>query len=89
MNALYHAIWTMRDRPEREKRAWQQVFDYYVFGPAERAGEHLPEAARGVLGPDRRRPGAADPRHADQQTESMKPRAANRAATTEGSEKSK
>jgi hypothetical protein len=27
------------------------VFDYYVFGPADRAGEHLPEAARGILGP--------------------------------------
>jgi len=51
MNALYHAIWTMRDRPENEKRAWKQVFDYYVFGPAGLAGEHFPEPARGVLGP--------------------------------------
>ncbi len=49
--ALYHALWTIRDRPEREKRAWREIFDYYVFGPAERAGEHLPEAARDVLGP--------------------------------------
>jgi hypothetical protein len=51
MNALYHALWTIRDRPEREKQAWRQVFDYYVFGPAPRAGQHLPESARGVLGP--------------------------------------
>jgi len=51
MNALYHALWTLRDRPEHEKQAWKQVFDYYVFGPAERAGEHLPEQARGLLGP--------------------------------------
>ncbi len=51
MNTLYHAIWSLRDRPESEKRAWKQVFDYYVFGPADRAGEHLPEAARGILGP--------------------------------------
>ncbi len=51
MNTLYHAIWTLRDRPENEKRAWKQVFDYYVFGPAGLAGEHFPEAARGVLGP--------------------------------------
>jgi len=50
MNTLYHAIWTLRDRPENEKRAWKQVFDYYVFGPAGRAGEHFPEQARGVLG---------------------------------------
>jgi hypothetical protein len=51
MNALYHAIWSVRDRPESEKRAWRNVFEYYVFGPAERAGEHFPEHARGVLGP--------------------------------------
>jgi hypothetical protein len=51
MQALYHAMWTLRDRPEREKQAWKNVFEYYVFGPSERAGEHLPESARGVLGP--------------------------------------
>jgi hypothetical protein len=51
MQALYHAMWTLRDRPEREKQAWKNVFEYYVFGPSERASEHLPEAARGVLGP--------------------------------------
>jgi hypothetical protein len=50
MNALYHALWTIRDRPAREKEAWKQVFDYYVFGDSARAGEHLPEQARGVLG---------------------------------------
>jgi hypothetical protein len=51
MNALYHAIWSIRDRPENEKRAWRNVFDYYVFGPAGLAGEHFPEQARGVLAP--------------------------------------
>ncbi len=51
MNALYHAIWSLRDRPENEKRAWRNVFEYYVFGPRETAGEHLPEPARGMLGP--------------------------------------
>jgi len=50
MNALYHAIWSIRDRPEAEKKAWRDVFEYYVFGPAGRAGEHLPETARGLLG---------------------------------------
>jgi len=50
MNTLYHAIWSLRDRPENEKRAWKHVFDYYVFGPAGLAGEHLPEQARGLLG---------------------------------------
>jgi len=51
MHALYHALWTIRDRPEREKQAWREVFEYYVFGPSERASEHLPTAARNVLGP--------------------------------------
>ena len=27
------------------------LFDYYVFGPADRAGAHLPEHAKGSLGP--------------------------------------
>ncbi|ASW45530.1 cupin-like domain-containing protein [Xanthomonas hortorum pv. vitians] len=51
MPALYHALWAIRDRPASEKDAWRALFDYYVFGPAERAGEHLPEQARHALGP--------------------------------------
>jgi len=50
-NTLLHALLSLRDRPEHEKQAWRAVFDYYVFGPADRAGAHLPEAARGYLGP--------------------------------------
>ncbi|WP_288129897.1 cupin-like domain-containing protein [Microbulbifer sp.] len=50
-NTLLHALLSLRDRPEAEKRAWRAMFDYYVFGPAERAGEHLPETARGNLAP--------------------------------------
>ena len=49
--ALHHALWTLRDLPEREKLAWAKVFEYYVFGPGERAGEHLPEQARDMMGP--------------------------------------
>jgi hypothetical protein len=47
---LLHALLSLRDRPEHEKAGWKALFDYYVFGPAERAGAHLPEAARGPLG---------------------------------------
>lgn len=47
---LLHALLSLRDRPETEKRAWRTLFEYYVFGPADRAGEHLPEHARGALG---------------------------------------
>lgn len=51
MNVLKHALLSLRDRPEREKDAWRQVFDYYVFGPSERPRAHLPEHAQGELGP--------------------------------------
>lgn len=51
MTTLLHGLLSLRDRPESEKQAWRALFDYYVFGPAERAGAHLPEAARGALGP--------------------------------------
>jgi hypothetical protein len=50
MSALYHALWSIRDRPAAEKEAWRAMFEYYVFGPSTRAGEHIPEQARGVLG---------------------------------------
>jgi hypothetical protein len=33
-----------------KKQAWREVFEYYAFGPAERAGEHLPAQARDMLG---------------------------------------
>jgi hypothetical protein len=49
-NTLLHALLSLRDRPEAEKNAWRALFDYYVFGPAARAGAHLPEHARGNLG---------------------------------------
>nr|WP_210132566.1 cupin-like domain-containing protein [Stenotrophomonas rhizophila] len=49
--ALQHAMWALRDLPEREKKAWAKIFEYYVFGPGERAGQHLPGAARGELAP--------------------------------------
>lgn len=49
--ALHHALWTLRDLPAAEKQAWAKIFEYYVFGPGERAGEHLPEPARDLLAP--------------------------------------
>jgi hypothetical protein len=48
---LLHALLSLRDRPEHEKQGWKALFDYYVFGDAGRAGAHLPEHARGPLGP--------------------------------------
>jgi hypothetical protein len=50
MNVLYHALMSIRDRPEQEKQAWKHLLDYYIFNSDTQAGEHLPEAARGYLG---------------------------------------
>lgn len=50
VEALYHAMLSIRDRPAAEKRAWRALFDYYVFGEDDLAGRHLPVAARGALG---------------------------------------
>jgi hypothetical protein len=51
MNTLLHGLLSLRDRPEPEKAAWRELFDYYVFGPAGRAGAHLPDHVRGALAP--------------------------------------
>jgi hypothetical protein len=48
---LLHGLLSLRDRPDFEKQGWKALFDYYLFGPADRAGAHLPEAARGPLAP--------------------------------------
>lgn len=50
-NTLLHGLLSLRDRPEHEKQGWKALFDYYVFGPPDQAGAHLPEAAQGPLGP--------------------------------------
>ena len=51
-NALVHAMMAVRDRPAAEKAVWRDWFEHYVFSEdADRVGEHLPEAARGVLAP--------------------------------------
>ncbi|MGF7152024.1 hypothetical protein FHS96_005692 [Sphingomonas zeicaulis] len=46
---LLHALLSLRDRPAEEKAAWRALFDYYVFGTADRAGAHLPDPVRGAL----------------------------------------
>lgn len=51
MNTLLHGLLSLRDRPAGEKKAWAALFDYYVFGPAERPAAHLPDAAQGALAP--------------------------------------
>lgn len=49
--AMVHAIGAVRDLPDAERAAWRGWFDHLVFAPdAARAADHLPEAARGILG---------------------------------------
>src|SRR3954447_3470858 len=50
LNALYHAVITMRDLPPNELAAWRNMFDHYIFGDNGDPVEHLPERARGILG---------------------------------------
>ncbi|HEX5055886.1 MAG TPA: cupin-like domain-containing protein [Gammaproteobacteria bacterium] len=51
MNVLYHAMLSLRDRPEHEKQGWQRIFDYYIFGSTAKPRAHMPEHAHGDLGP--------------------------------------
>jgi hypothetical protein len=51
MTTLLHALLSLRDRPEQERKAWRAMFDYYVFGEGERPRAHLPDHAWGALGP--------------------------------------
>lgn len=49
--ALIHAVLAVRDVPEAERSNWRRWFDQLVFAPdAARAADHLPSAARSVLG---------------------------------------
>jgi len=51
MTTLLHALLSLRDRPEAEKRAWAALFDFYVWGDPAQAGAHLPKGVRGDLAP--------------------------------------
>lgn len=48
-NALNHAMMSIRDLPEHEKRHWRDMFEYYVFGNDEQVVAHIPPDARSVL----------------------------------------
>jgi hypothetical protein len=51
VNALDHALLCIRDLPEAQRRAWQEIFRFYVFEFEKEATEHIPEHSRGVLSP--------------------------------------
>lgn len=50
MNVILYAMLALRDRPDAEKQAWKNVFDYYIFGDAEQPRSHLPKSVQGPIG---------------------------------------
>lgn len=50
MEALGHALLTIRHLPPAQRAAWRSYFEHFVFGPTELASAHLPVASRGALG---------------------------------------
>ena len=50
LNALYHAVITMKNLPPEELERWRVLFDHYVFDANGDPVAHLPEKARGILG---------------------------------------
>lgn len=48
---LMMALLSLRDLPEPQRRAWQGIFDHYVFNAGPETAAHIPEAARHALAP--------------------------------------
>ncbi|MBC6906363.1 cupin-like domain-containing protein [Saccharophagus sp. K07] len=51
IEALKHAILNIRDLPPSEKKAWRELFEFYVFSDQENKFDHIPPPARGCLAP--------------------------------------
>ncbi len=51
INALQHALMSVRDLPPQQKKVWQDMFEHYVFNEDQEAHAHIPEQGLGVLAP--------------------------------------
>lgn len=51
LDALFHAILSIRELPAAQRKTWRAFFDHYIFNPGEHVTAHLPEGRRGVLDP--------------------------------------
>jgi len=51
LSTLRLALMTLRDLPTHERRIWAHHFQHFVFGADESTWSHIPEPARGLLGP--------------------------------------
>lgn len=47
---LIHALQALKTMPEGQKKAWQQIMQFYILEQDPANCEHIPEAARGILG---------------------------------------
>ena len=50
-DALMHALFALKTLPPEQREVWRRVFDHYVFCATGDPAGHLPEPAKGVLGP--------------------------------------
>ena len=50
-DAMLHGMFSLRNLPPDQRAAWRAMFDQYVFCVNGDPTEHLPEHARGFLGP--------------------------------------
>ncbi len=50
LGSLAHAVMALRELPENQRKAWQVMFDHYVFNAdASKAAEHIPAELQGIL----------------------------------------
>lgn len=49
MDALNHALLSIKDLPQAQRDAWRDIFEHYVFSP--QPHPHIPEDKQGVLAP--------------------------------------
>ena len=49
LNALKAALLSVRDLPPEQRRAWQHIFDFYVFDADDSTAAHIPEHSRGMM----------------------------------------
>ncbi|MBT5922218.1 MAG: cupin-like domain-containing protein, partial [Cellvibrionales bacterium] len=50
MDTLVHALLSIKTLPAEQKRAWQTLFNHYVFEQEPNALSHIPDEVLGVLG---------------------------------------